>query len=186
MRRALPPVGWQSTVEHEPQITTVCAWENTVVLRGGERAHCGRGRAKEPAGRERGRTVSSWARSGVGGARWERKSMASDCHRAECPRARRSARRVKPPADEAGRAARMRGARERAHVVAARALDVHEERVGRGDLALKLVLARLQLRRRVQQVDVADPEDSLPHGRSRLVANAEAGDTRIAHPDPSW
>jgi len=33
VRRALPPVGWQSTVEHAPQNTTVDAWENTVVLR---------------------------------------------------------------------------------------------------------------------------------------------------------
>ena len=31
--RALPPVGWQSTVEQLPQSTTVCAWLNTVVLR---------------------------------------------------------------------------------------------------------------------------------------------------------
>mmetsp|Transcript_23260 Transcript_23260/g.78145 ORF Transcript_23260/g.78145 Transcript_23260/m.78145 type:complete len:207 (+) Transcript_23260:539-1159(+) len=30
--RALPPVGWHSTVEHEPQTTTVCAWLNTVVM----------------------------------------------------------------------------------------------------------------------------------------------------------
>ena len=31
--RALPPVGWQSTVEQLPQSTTVRAWLNTVVLR---------------------------------------------------------------------------------------------------------------------------------------------------------
>ena len=29
----MPPVGWHSTVEHEPQSTTVCAWLKTVVLR---------------------------------------------------------------------------------------------------------------------------------------------------------
>ena len=29
----MPPVGWQSTVEQPLQITTVCAWLNTVVLR---------------------------------------------------------------------------------------------------------------------------------------------------------
>jgi hypothetical protein len=32
--RALPPVGWQSTVEQPLQMTTVCACEKTVVLRG--------------------------------------------------------------------------------------------------------------------------------------------------------
>ena len=31
--RALPPVGWQSTVEQPLQMTTVCAWLKTVVLR---------------------------------------------------------------------------------------------------------------------------------------------------------
>jgi hypothetical protein len=30
--RALPPVGWQSTLAHEPQMTTVCACEKTVVM----------------------------------------------------------------------------------------------------------------------------------------------------------
>jgi len=30
--RALPPVGWQSTVVQPWQITTVCAWEKTVVM----------------------------------------------------------------------------------------------------------------------------------------------------------
>jgi hypothetical protein len=29
---ALPPVGWHSTVAHEPHRTTVCACENTVVM----------------------------------------------------------------------------------------------------------------------------------------------------------
>jgi hypothetical protein len=33
VRRALPPVGWQSTVAHDPHWTTVEAWEKTV-LRG--------------------------------------------------------------------------------------------------------------------------------------------------------
>ena len=33
MRRALPPEGWQSTVEQPLQMTTVCAWLKTVVLR---------------------------------------------------------------------------------------------------------------------------------------------------------
>lgn len=33
VRRALPPVGWHSTVEQPPQMTTVCAWLKTVVLR---------------------------------------------------------------------------------------------------------------------------------------------------------
>ena len=32
---ALPPVGWQSTVEQPLQMTTVCAWLKTVVLRDG-------------------------------------------------------------------------------------------------------------------------------------------------------
>ena len=32
VRRALPPVGWQRTVEQEPQRTTVWAWEKTVVM----------------------------------------------------------------------------------------------------------------------------------------------------------
>ena len=32
MRRALPPVGWHSTVEQLPQRTTVCAWLKTVVM----------------------------------------------------------------------------------------------------------------------------------------------------------
>lgn len=32
VRRALPPVGWQRTVEHEAQNTTVAAWENIVVI----------------------------------------------------------------------------------------------------------------------------------------------------------
>lgn len=32
VRRALPPVGWQRTVEHPAQITTVCACEKTVVI----------------------------------------------------------------------------------------------------------------------------------------------------------
>lgn len=32
MRRALPPVGWHRTVEHEPQRTTVWACEKTVVM----------------------------------------------------------------------------------------------------------------------------------------------------------
>ena len=29
---ALPPVGWQRTVEHPAQIATVWAWEKTVVM----------------------------------------------------------------------------------------------------------------------------------------------------------
>lgn len=32
VRRALPPVGWQRTVEQEAQNTTVAAWENIVVI----------------------------------------------------------------------------------------------------------------------------------------------------------
>jgi|TARA_B100001758_G_C18261752_1_gene531417 hypothetical protein len=32
VRRALPPVGWQSTAEQEPQSTTVWLWEKTVVM----------------------------------------------------------------------------------------------------------------------------------------------------------
>ena len=32
MSRALPPVGWQSIIEHEPQRTVVCAWLKTVVM----------------------------------------------------------------------------------------------------------------------------------------------------------
>jgi len=32
VRRAFPPVGWQRTVEHPAQMTTVCAWEKTVVM----------------------------------------------------------------------------------------------------------------------------------------------------------
>ena len=32
MSRALPPVGWQSIIEHEPHRTVVCAWLNTVVI----------------------------------------------------------------------------------------------------------------------------------------------------------
>lgn len=32
MRRAFPPVGWQRTVEQPAQMTTVCAWEKTVVM----------------------------------------------------------------------------------------------------------------------------------------------------------
>ena len=32
VKRALPPVGWQRTVEHDPQRTTVCACEKTVVM----------------------------------------------------------------------------------------------------------------------------------------------------------
>ena len=32
MSRALPPVGWQSIIEHEPQSTVVCACEKTVVM----------------------------------------------------------------------------------------------------------------------------------------------------------
>lgn len=32
MSRALPPCGWHRTMLHEAQVTTVCAWLNTVVL----------------------------------------------------------------------------------------------------------------------------------------------------------
>lgn len=32
VRRAFPPVGWQRTVEHPAQMTTVWAWEKTVVM----------------------------------------------------------------------------------------------------------------------------------------------------------
>lgn len=32
VRRALPPVGWQRTVEQPAQTTTVCACEYTVVM----------------------------------------------------------------------------------------------------------------------------------------------------------
>ena len=32
MSLALPPVGWQSTVEQPAQMTTVWAWEKTVVM----------------------------------------------------------------------------------------------------------------------------------------------------------
>lgn len=32
VRRAFPPVGWHSTVEQPPQMTTVCACEKTVVI----------------------------------------------------------------------------------------------------------------------------------------------------------
>ena len=33
VRRALPPVGWHSTVEQPLQMTTLWAWLKTVVLR---------------------------------------------------------------------------------------------------------------------------------------------------------
>ena len=32
MSLALPPVGWQSIIEHEPHSTVVCACEKTVVM----------------------------------------------------------------------------------------------------------------------------------------------------------
>jgi hypothetical protein len=32
VKRAFPPVGWQRTVEHPAQMTTVCACEKTVVI----------------------------------------------------------------------------------------------------------------------------------------------------------
>ena len=32
VNRALPPVGWQRTVVHEPQMTTLSACEKTVVM----------------------------------------------------------------------------------------------------------------------------------------------------------
>ncbi len=32
MSLALPPVGWQSIIEHEPHSTVVCAWLKTVVM----------------------------------------------------------------------------------------------------------------------------------------------------------
>ena len=32
MSRALPPVGWQSIIEHDPHSTVVCACEKTVVM----------------------------------------------------------------------------------------------------------------------------------------------------------
>ncbi len=32
MSLALPPVGWQSIIEHEPHNTVVCACEKTVVM----------------------------------------------------------------------------------------------------------------------------------------------------------
>ena len=32
MSLALPPVGWQSIIEHEPHNTVVCAWLKTVVM----------------------------------------------------------------------------------------------------------------------------------------------------------
>lgn len=32
MSLAFPPVGWQRTVEQPAQMTTVCAWEKTVVI----------------------------------------------------------------------------------------------------------------------------------------------------------
>lgn len=46
VNRALPPVGWQSTVVHDPQITTVSACEKTVVM------------AKHPVTNERSRSPS--------------------------------------------------------------------------------------------------------------------------------
>ena len=54
-------------------------------------------------------------------------------------------------------------AEHRSDVEAALALDVHEEGVGGLDEALLLVLELLELRRRVQQVDVI-----LQHHRGRL------------------
>lgn len=52
--RALPPVGWHSTLAHEPQMTTVCACENTVVI------------AKQPA-----------RHAAVSGAFWRTRQMES-------------------------------------------------------------------------------------------------------------
>ena len=49
--RALPPVGWQSTVEQPLQMTTVCACEKTVVLRG---KNVGKDESESQAARRRG------------------------------------------------------------------------------------------------------------------------------------
>ena len=38
MSRALPPVGWHRTMLQDAQVTTVCAWLNTVVLHEAHRA----------------------------------------------------------------------------------------------------------------------------------------------------
>jgi len=53
--RALPPVGWQSTVEQLPQSTTVCAWLNTVVLRAFATRRGVRAGSMADAERQRGR-----------------------------------------------------------------------------------------------------------------------------------
>ena len=50
---AFPPVGWHSTCEQEPHITTVEAWEKTVVI------------AKQPDG-SRGFTISTMVHDRLG------------------------------------------------------------------------------------------------------------------------
>jgi hypothetical protein len=51
VRRQRPPVGWQRTVEHEPQRTTVWACEKTVVM-------------LDSGSLERGRTMTRWTAGG--------------------------------------------------------------------------------------------------------------------------
>lgn len=68
MRRALPPVGWQSTAEQEPQSTTVWLWENTVVM------------LKQPCW---------WWREGTGGGRSASGFVTRRSRRSRCIRAAR-------------------------------------------------------------------------------------------------
>lgn len=59
-----------------------------------------------------------------------------------------------------------------AHLEASRALDVHEERVGRLHQPLELVLLLLELCRRVKQVDIA--REHLQFAGTRLAREATA------------
>ena len=194
VRRAFPPVGTHSTVLQLGQTTTVWLWLNTVVLQNkGDRGGAGgmAGHVVSSRGwlwRQRRRRSSTEAQEAGPTARdpsvlYAAMVINDIMLRADARRCTRRRRRNRcsyralcaacpspsgmatlPPAPPTPIL------HPPSHGEAALALDVHEEGVGGGDKAVELVLPLLQLRRGVEQVDVARQHLQACHGRWTTVS----------------
>ena len=184
VRRALPPVGVQSTAEQLLQTTTVWLWLKTVVLHrwgtmsGNSSMHiygiCAMQKKVSQAARGKSADEGLYI-VGVQAKQSDtlrlRRHYAvlrgDELHQLRGPEGRQFG--IRQPCGRAsdkawaGCTAVVRG-QSRAHLEAPLALDVHEEGVGRLHQPLPLVLLLLEVHGRVQEVNVT--RQHLPTGRT--------------------
>lgn len=197
VRRALPPVGTHSTVLQLGHTTTVWLWLNTVVLwgkQGGERRG-GRGERAAVLSTQRQKSSKTVLCRSCLLEVWQRliqlwEQAAEILLATRQPKLRQrwrqnaaTPRAAPPPA--CASSYRCSTAPLRAppsHGEAALALHIHEVGVGGGYQALQLVLPLLQLRRGVQQVDVA--RQHLRAGQSDVASMHKPGNRAPGAQDP--